>query len=723
MQRALASVLILALFFSQASVAQQASFQPTLGGSQILGFRNATDQLLLEQRFLRVPEPYLAEQHLKTLTAAPHMAGTPEDRKTAEYVAQKFREAGLETRIDEYKVWMNYPVEIRLTTTAPATLKVHAPSKERVSHDPYQDDPRIGVPFNGSSPSGDVEADVVYANFGRPEDFAKLKDLGIDVRGKIVLVRYGDNFRGVKSFVAEKAGAAGVIIYSDPIDDGYFRGDVYPKGPFRPDTAVQRGSIEYMFEYPGDVTTPGIASVPSLPADKRTPPDKSPAMPKIPTTPISYGDARPLLENLAGPETPREWQGGLPFTYHVGPGPVRIHMVLKMEYQYRSIWNVIGVARGSELPEEWVISGNHRDAWVYGAVDPNSGTAALLETVHGIGALLKSGWKPKRTLVFASWDGEEEGLVGSTEFVEQYANELSKAVAYFNMDAAVSGANFGASAVPSLKRFVRDVAKAVPSPKGGTVYDTWRATVDYSRRSTPQNPDTGTFNNRKANAQDPKADVPVGDLGSGSDYTGFLQHLGVPSTDIGSAGPYGVYHSPYDNFAWFKKFGDPTFVYEQEMARIMGIQMLRMSQADVLPFDYEQYGKEIGVFFASAQKRSQDAGLTEQIDFAPAIRAAQRFEVAGRNLQAALQNVPQDPAKVNAALMKAERALLTGGLPNRPFFRHSIFAPGEYTGYAAVVIPGVNEAIDRKDIARLREQLKAATGAVERAAELLESAH
>jgi N-acetylated-alpha-linked acidic dipeptidase len=720
MQRALASVLIFALFISQASFGQQPSVQPALGNAQILGFRNTTDELLLEQRFLRVPEPYLAEQHLKTLTAAPHMAGTPEDRKTAEYVAQKFREAGLDTRIDEYKVWMNYPVEIRVTTTAPPNLRLHAPSKERVSRDPYQDDPRIGIPFNGSSPSGDVEAEVVYANFGRPEDFAKLKDLGIDVRGKIVLVRYGDNFRGVKAFVAEKAGAAAVIIYSDPIDDGYFRGDVYPKGPFRPETAVQRGSIEYMFEYPGDVTTPGIPSVASLPADKRTPPDKSQAMPKIPTTPISYGDARPILENLAGPETPREWQGGLPFTYHVGPGPVRIHMVLKMDYQYRSIWNVIGVARGSELPEEWVIAGNHRDAWVYGAVDPNSGTAAMLETVHGIGTLLKTGWKPKRTLVFASWDGEEEGLIGSTEYVEQYAKDLSKAVAYFNIDAGVSGPNFGASAVPSLKRFVRDVAKAVPSPKGGTVYDTWRASVDYARRTSPQNPDTG-FSARKANSQDPKADVPVGDLGSGSDYTGFLQHLGVPSTDIASAGPYGVYHSSYDNFAWFKKFGDPTFVYEQEMARIMGIQMLRMSQADVLPFDYEQYGREIGAFFVNAQKRAQDAGLTEQVDFARAIRAAQRFEGAGRNLQSALQSVPQDPSNLNSALSKAERALLTDGLPNRPFFRHAIFAPGEYTGYAAVVIPGVNEAIDRKDIARLRDQLNAATGAVDRAAELLES--
>jgi N-acetylated-alpha-linked acidic dipeptidase len=722
MQRVFASVLILVLLLSQFSFAQQPTSQPILGNPQILGFRNATDQLLLEQRFLRVPEPALAEQHLKTLTAAPHMAGTPEDRKTAEYVAQKFREAGLDTRIDEYKVWMNYPVEIHVTTTAPAALRVHAPNKERVSRDPFQDDPRIGMPFNGSSPSGDVEADVVYANFGRPDDFAKLKELGVDVRGKIVLVRYGDNFRGVKSFVAEKAGAAGVIIYSDPIDDGYFRGDVYPKGPFRPDSAVQRGSIEYMFEFPGDVTTPGIASVPSLPIEKRTPPEKSPAMPKIPTTPISYGDARPLLENLAGPETPREWQGGLPFTYHVGPGPVRVHMVLKMDYQYRSIWNVVGVARGSELPDEWVVSGNHRDAWVFGAVDPNSGTSALLETVHGIGALLKSGWKPKRTLVFASWDGEEEGLVGSTEFVEQYEKELSNAVAYFNMDAAVSGPNFGASAVPSLKRFVRDVAKGVSSPKGGTVYDTWRSTIDYARRSMPQNPDAGGFNSRKANSPDPRADVPVGDLGSGSDYTGFLQHLGVPSTDIGSAGPYGVYHSPYDNFAWFKKFGDPTFVYVQEMARMMGVQMLRMSESDVLPFDYEQYGREVGAFFASAQKRSQDAGLNEQIDFAPAIRAAQRFEAAGKTLQSALQTIPQNAPAVNSAFVKAERALLTDGLPHRPFFRHAIFAPGEYTGYAAVVIPGVNEAIDQKDTARLRDQLKAATGAVERAAQVLESA-
>src|SRR5512146_439248 len=652
MRRVLISVLILSFLFAQVSFAQQQS----LVAPPLRGFRDATDELLLEQRFLKLPQPYLAEQHLKTLTAVPHMAGTPEDRKTADYVAEKFREAGLDTRIDEYKVWMNYPVEIRVTMTAPPGVHLQAPSRARVSRDPYQDDPRIVPPFSGSSPAGDVEREVVYANYGRPEDFDKLKQMGIDVRGKIVLVRYGENFRGVKSFIAQRAGAAGVIIYSDPIDDGYFRGDVYPKGPYRPETGVQRGSIEYMFEYPGDVTTPGIASVPSLPMDQRVPPDKAVALPKIPTTPISYGDARPILEHLGGPETPREWPGGLPFTYHIGPGPVRVHMVLKMDYQYRTIWNVIGTVRGNELPDEWVICGNHRDAWVFGAVDPNSGTAAMLETVHGIGTLLKSGWKPKRTLVFASWDAEEQGLVGSTEYVEQYANDLDKAVAYFNMDAAVSGPNFGASAVPSLKQFVRDVTKAVPSPKGGTVYDSWKSQIDAARRMAAQSPDVQSPVRRRMPAADSTADVPVGDLGSGSDYTGFLQHVGVPSTDIATGGPYGVYHSAFDDFAWFKKFGDPTFVYEQEMARVMGLQMLRMSQADVLPFDYEQYGKEISNFVSAAQKRAEAAGWAREADFAPVLAAAQKLEATGKTLQPFQQNIPPNPSALNSALMKAERA-------------------------------------------------------------------
>ena len=302
------------------------------------------------------------------------------------------------------------------------------------------------------------------------------------MKGKIVIVRYGENFRGVKPFLAAQYGAAGVIIYSDPQDDGYFKGDVYPKGPWRPATGVQRGSVQYLFYYPGDPTTPGIASVPDLPESKRTPPDKAIDLPKIPVTPLSYGDASPIMANLGGPESPRSWQGALPFTYHVGPGPVKVHLSVKLAYHYTTIWDVIGMVKGSESPNEWVVSGNHRDAWVYGAVDPNSGTAAQLEAVHGIGELLKTGWKPKRTLVFASWDAEEEGLIGSTEYAEQHAKDLSRAVAYFNMDVGVAGPNFGASAVPSLKQYMRDVAKAVPSPKGGSVYDQWKAAQDKEKK-------------------------------------------------------------------------------------------------------------------------------------------------------------------------------------------------------------------------------------------------
>src|SRR5215468_4044488 len=456
------------------------------------------------------------------------MAGSPEDRKTAEYVAQKFKEAGLQTDIVEYRVWMNRPLEVSVRVVAPANVKMNGPTRERADGDSLPDDPRVVIPFNGSSPSGDVEADVVYANYGRPDDFKKLEDLKVDVRGKIVIVRYGENFRGVKSFIAEERGAAGVLIYSDPWDDGYFRGDAYPKGPWRPENGVQRGSIQYMFNYPGDPTTPGFASVPSLPDSERVPPEKASDMPKIPTTPISYTDVRPLLENLGGPESPRDWQGALPFTYHLGPGPMRVKMHLKMDLSYRSIWDVVGVARGSQLPDEWVIAGNHRDAWVYGAVDPNSGTAAMLEAVHGVGDLLKTGWKPKRTIVFGSWDGEEQGMLGSTEWGEEHERELANAAAYFNVDVAVAGPNFGASAVPALKQFVRDATKMVPSPKSGSVYEVWKE----AKAKEPTNrvsAEVAGSQNRPPNAR-VEQDVEVGDLGSGSDYSVFLQRMGVPAT-------------------------------------------------------------------------------------------------------------------------------------------------------------------------------------------------
>jgi N-acetylated-alpha-linked acidic dipeptidase len=684
----------------------------------IFGFQNSAAESAMEARFLAVPDAKLAEEHLRTLTKAPHMAGTAEDKATADYVAQKFRDAGLETEIVEYKVWINYPAEISVDITAPAGVAMHGPTREHVDSDAYQDDPRVVVPFSGMSPSGDVEAEVVYANYGTPEDFEKLEKLKVDVRGKIVLARYGQNFRGVKVFIAQERGAAGMILYSDPYDDGWRRGDKYPDGPWRPDTGAQRGSVGYMFEFPGDPTTPGIASVPSLPDDRRTPPEKSAQMPKIPVTPLSYHDAWPILQHLGGPESPREWQGALPFTYHAGPGPVKVRMHLKQDYQYRTLWDVIGRVRGSELPEEWVVAGNHRDAWVYGAVDPNSGTAAMLEAVHGVGELLKSGWKPQRTLIFASWDGEEEGLMGSTEWGEQHESELANSPAYFNMDVAVAGPKFGASAVPCLKQFLRDVTKAVPSAKGGTVYEAWQKSAQLGEGASQQEPATTDY---RPPAAQVKTDVPVGDLGSGSDYTVFLQHLGVPATDIGSTGPYGVYHSTFDDFAWFKKFGDPDFVYEQQMARVYGLEAVRMAGADVLPYDYEEYGKEVDSYLDAAKKRAESKFGDRTLDFRVVNGAAKHLQEAGARILAKQKSPPRDPARLNRALRGAERALLMpDGLPHRPWFRHAIYAPGEYTGYAAVVIPGVNEALDKGDAERARQQLAILAAALERAAKALE---
>ena len=688
----------------------------------IFGFRNAEAEIAQESRFLAVPDPKLAEQHLRILTQAPHVAGTPEDKATADYVAQKFREAGLEAEVVEYRVWLNYPSEISVDVTAPAGVRMHGPTREHVEGDPLADDPRVITPFNAMSPSGDAEAEVVYANYGSPEDFKKLEQMKVDVRGKIVVVRYGQNFRGVKAFVAQEHGAAGLIIYSDPADDGWRRGDKYPEGPWRPATGVQRGSIGYMFQFPGDPTTPGIASVPSLPDDKRTPPEQSAQLPKIPTTPLSYGDAWPILEHLGGPDSPRDWQGALPFTYHLGPGPVKVKMHLKQDYQFRAIWDVIGRVRGSELPDEWVVAGNHRDAWVYGAVDPNSGTAAMLEAVHGFGELLKSGWRPKRTIILGSWDAEEEGLIGSTEWGEQHESELANAVAYFNMDVAVSGPKFGAASVPSLKQFLRDVAKAVPSPKGGTVYESWQKENQPGAESA-QSPTEAIGDTKRIPAAQSKADVPVGDLGSGSDYTVFLQHLGVPSADVSSTGSYGVYHSAFDNFNWFKKFGDPDFVYEEQMARIFGISIIRMADADILPYDYEEYAKEIVAYIDAAKKKAQTEFTDQKVDFAEATQAAHHFEQAAAKTLVRQQDSPHDAAKLNQALRDAERALLMRqGLPNRPWFRHAIYAPGQYTGYAAVVIPGINEAIDKHDLARTRQQITFLAAVLNRTAKVLESA-
>ncbi len=387
-----------------------------------------------------------------------------------------------------------------------------------------------------------MTADAVYANYGTLADFEKLDQLGVSVRGKIVLVRYGANFRGVKVYLAQQRGAVGVLIYSDPADDGYAKGDIYPRGPYRPESSVQRGSVQFLPIYPGDPQTPGIAATEDLPDSKRVTDPAKMNQPSILANPLSYKDAAPILAALEGENVPHEWQGALPFAYHLGGnGAVKVHMHLEQDYAIRTIWDVIGTIPGADplQKDAWVVAGNHRDAWVYGAVDPNSGTAAMLESVHGLGELLKQGWKPKRTVVVASWDAEEEGLIGSTEWTEQHARELSNAVAYFNTDVGVSGPNFDAAAVPSLMEFVRDVARRVPSPAGGTVYDAWKKSTaeSHARRR-----DVSEAHAIESDMAKDETEAHVGVLGSGSDYTPFIQHLGVPSTDIGSQGRYGVYH-------------------------------------------------------------------------------------------------------------------------------------------------------------------------------------
>jgi N-acetylated-alpha-linked acidic dipeptidase len=693
------------LILAHLSVVAQVPTTP----DRVLGYHDFARQGKIDRDFLAIPDAKLAQEELKTLTASPHVAAGKEDYDTALYVQSKFKAAGLETQIVPYKAWLNLPQEVFLEArNAEGKVLMTGPTREHVEGDPYQDDPRVLPGFNGSSPSCDVTADAVYANYGRPEDFKRLDDLHISVAGKIVLVRYAMNFRGVKVYLAQQRGAAGVIIYSDPADDGYFQGDKYPHGPWRPDTGVQRGSVQYMFKYPGDATTPDVASTPALPDSRRLPLSQITSLPTVPSMPLSYHDAGPMLENLGGPVAPREWQGALPFSYHVGgAGLIKVHMRLKMDFAQRTVWDVVGKITGSELPDEWVVAGNHRDAWVFGAVDPGSGTVALLEAVHGIGGVLATGWKPRRTIYFCSWDAEEEGLIGSTEWAEDHAKQLAHAVAYINTDAAVSGPRFEASAVPSLKQFVREVTMEVASPKGGSVYDQWKK-------------DQAEAGARRHNDALVGGEVRVGDLGSGSDYTPFLQHLGVPATDVGSSGPYGVYHSAFDNYAWFVMNADPTFVYEQQMARVFGLEALHMADADVLPYDYVTYARQIQAYLFSAQARARDTGLGS-VDFSAALAAANRFSAEAMATLAKQQDSQTNPATLNAALRAVEGDLLAPeGLPGRPWFRHTIFAPGEYTGYAAVVIPGVNEAIDAHDAARAQAQMANVTAALVRATATLE---
>ena len=687
-----------------------------------------------EEKFRAVPTPESAREHLRRLTAVPHVAGTKEDYATALYVRDQIRSYGIPSELKEYDVLLNYPKQPSIVELITSKGRERLTVKEAViPADPSSSDPRIIPLFNGYSPSGDVTAQLVYVNYGLPPDYEALKKIGVDVKGKIAIARYGNSFRGVKAKVAEDNGAVGLIIYSDPADDGYSQGDVYPKGPWRPVSSAQRGSVQYLFRAPGDPLTPGKPSVPGVPRLKM---EEVTTLTRIPVQPISYGDAKRLLEPLHGPVRPKGFQGGLPFAYHVGGTDlVQVHLKTEMDYQVRKIWNVISRIDGAEEKDRWVIMGNHRDAWTFGAVDPNSGTTAMLEAARGFGSLLKNGWKPRRSVLLCSWDGEEYGLLGSTEWAEEYADELKqKAVAYLNVDVAVSGPNFGASSVPSMWKLIRAASRDVQDPKSGkTIYQQWQ---DRAREQLPE----ADLTDAETGSDTQIAEARIGALGSGSDYTPFLQHLGIPSTDMGFGGDYGVYHSAYDSFYWMAHFGDPTFAYHVTAARLWGTIAMRLADARGLPLDYRDYALQVREYFNESMKTAKRRKLAGGLDEKAMLDAIQNFSAEAERIEKDKQDTvaeidrsriearPQPRAEarmrgINDVLIAVERAFTDErGLRGRTWYTHQIYAPGTYTGYAAQPLPDFRQALEDRNSANARDALGRIVEALNRATEVLKKA-
>ena len=669
----------------------------------IFGFSSASlaAQESLEHRLRRYPSAERIQADHRILTAQPHVAGTPRDRELAEWTAAEWRKAGLEdVRILEHQVLLPFAEEVSVEMVAPtswrATLREEPIPGDK---DTLAD---VGLTYHAYSASGQVTAPVVYAGSGNPADYDWLAARGIDIKGKIALVRYSVpySYRGFKALTAQKRGAAGIIIYSDPADDGYGRGKVYPDGPWGPASHIQRGGIVYDFMVPGDPLTPGWASVPGA---KRIRAADAASLPTIVSVPMSHKEARVLLETLAGPETPREWKGGLPIPYRAGPGAT-VRITVRNDDKVRPIWTVTGKIAGRSEPDRWVVLGNHRDAWVYGGVDPSSGSASMMELARTLGALVKDGLRPKRTIVFASWDAEEWTLTSSTEWGEQFEQELrEKAVAYVNVDSAASGPNFTAAAVPALNRFIAEAANAVMDPVSNVpLTDAWKTRGMRERGSLPTGAGEDLVNNR---------------LGSGSDYTVFLNFLGVPIVDMAFDGPYGVYHSMYDNHQWVSRIGDPGFRYHTAMTRLWGIMATRLANADALPLDYQPYAARVREFLADVERRWPE----KRFDVARSANERFASAASGAASRLAATLAANDRAtlyQLNRALMRAERGLLDmQGIPGRPWYRHQIYAP-KYT-YAPEVLPGLAEAIDAKDAARVNEQEKRLAAALDRAAAAL----
>lgn len=631
--------------------------------------------------------------YFRVFTERPHPAGSIRNRELAEYLADRLRQYGWEdVTLHRYDVLLPWPDRVKVTMVAPSRFEASlVEDGYPVDRDSYQD---AGPTYLGMSASGDVTGELIYANSGNPADYEWLKARGIDPAGKIALVRYSNpySYRGFKALTAERYGLKAMLIYSDPAEDGFARGPTFPDGPWGPESHIQRGAISYDFIVPGDPLTPGWASIDGA---RRIAEAESRAVPKIIAVPLSYRDARPLLQALGGPDAPAAWRGALPMNYRVGAGPATVRVEVAMDGKTRSIWNVEARIRGSDQPDQTVVLGNHRDAWVFGAVDPSSGTATQLELARVLGALVREGKRPRRTIVMASWDAEEWHLTGSTEWGEQFAEVLGRqAVAYLNVDGSTSGSIFGASAVASLNPLVLETARDVADPAGGSVLERWA-------RGQPAD---GLVENK---------------LGSGSDYTVFLNHLGLPIVDLAFNGPYGVYHSIYDNYYWMTHHGDPGFRYMTAMAEVWGRMALRLANADALPFDFRLTADRVGVFLTEL---GQVPGVSGRLDLRAAGAARRRLAAAADRVEAAVNAAMAagDQARLaglNQRLLAVERAwLLPEGIPGRPWFRHALYAP-KFT-YAAMELPGVREAVDEGNWVRAREQVARLTErmeAVERA--------
>jgi len=713
-----------------------------------------------EEKLRAIPSPDNMRAYMQRLSARPHHVGSPYDKENAGWLAAKFKEFGFETQIESYDVLFPTPKErkvelLECTGDAATDCKVKFTAKldePALPNDPTSNQKSEQLPtYNAFSKDGDVTAALVYVNYGIPEDYERLERMGVSVKGAIAIARYGHSWRGIKPKVAAEHGAAGCLIYSDPADDGFRQGETFPEGAYRPKEGVQRGSVADDPIFPGDPLTPGVAAKKDA---KRLEIKDSPVITKIPVLPISYGDAQTLLGALGGPVVPSEWRGNLELTYHAGPSKAKVHLKMKSDWGLKPIYDVIAKIPGGSLPDQWIIRGNHHDAWVNGAEDPISGLVAELEEARAFGELLKTGWRPKRTIIFCAWDAEEPGLIGSTEWVEDHADELARhAVVYINSDSNGRG-YFGAEGSHTLEKFVNDVARDIQDPE--TKLSVWK------RAQLAQIAFAGGADERQEARN--RGDLRIGALGLGSDYGAFLQHAGIASLNLGFDGEDGggIYHSIYDDFYWYTHFSDTDFVYGRALAQTSATAVLRLADADILPFEFtdfadtvQTYIKELknllqqkqeetrernhqieeGVFQATCDpRRPTIAPKTQEvapfINFAPLdnvaielVRAADAYKKAYDQASAGGGLAKASAQDINRLLMESERKLtIPEGLPGRPWFKHEIYAPGQYTGYEAKTIPGVREALELQRWREAEEQVGVAAKTLQQEAALINEA-